>query len=186
MGNFNKAPNWFWDDKANAPESDSDHYDEPDNDTDSKTEDDDELHVHDPNDTVPDDVLAEAVKIGATEEDAQKKIHENDVLKEGYMRKEGKMVKSWKQRWFVLQKNGVMSYYHSKEEQKKGGVAIASFNVKSMLRLRNKSWTKSDKKKYGIKIYTAHRNWKFLCNNDKERIGWLNAFEVVSGKKTEN
>jgi len=184
--NFNEAPNWFFDkDKDSDHDSDHDSSDEGQGDADSKTEDEDELHVHDPNDTIPDDVVAEAIKIGTSEEDAQKKINDNDVLKEGYMKKEGKMVKSWKQRWFVLQKNGVVSYYHSKEEQKKGGVAIASFNVKSMLRLRNKSWTKSDKKKYGIKIYTAHRNWKFLCNTDKERIDWLNAFEVVSGKKTE-
>ena len=145
-------------------------------------DDEEEIDVHDPNDTIDQDVLEHAAKLGTTEEDGAKKIDGGAVLRAGYMQKEGKMVKSWKKRWFVLQKNGVVSYYHNKDEQ----VPIASFNVKNMTKLMNKSWSKTNKKRYGIKVYTPHRNWKFLCSDNKERVAWLGAFEIVSGTKAGN
>jgi len=134
--------------------------------------------VHDPNDTLDQKIVDDAAKIGMSEDDVAKKIDDSGVLRKGYMQKEGKMVKSWKKRWFVLQKNGKMSYYHSRHDT----APIASFNVKNMTKLMNKSWSKTEKKRYGIKVYTPHRNWKFLCENNKERVEWLNAFEVVSGR----
>eukprot|EP00483_Globobulimina_turgida_P012790 UN12814 len=71
------------------------------------------------------------------------------------MQKEGKMIKSWRRRWFVLQNNGVMSYYHNEQE----ATPLGRFNVKQLSKMLNKSWSKSNKKRYGIKVYTPHRNW---------------------------
>merc|ERR1712079_738817 len=144
--------------------------------------DEEDINVHDPNDAIDQEVLEHATALGSTDDDLSKKAGKGSVLKQGYMQKEGKMVKSWKKRYFVLQKNGVMSYYHNNKEN----VPIAKFNVKDMTKLMNKSWSKTNKKRYGIKVYTPHRNWKFLCADNKERISWLSAFEIVSGTKAGN
>jgi len=180
---FNETPNWFWEDDKHQDHSDDEgQQDDSKTDQGDETEDDEDLDVHDPNDTMDQEILDDAAKIGISEDDVKKKIHHSGVLRKGYMQKEGKMVKSWKRRWFVLQKNGKMSYYHSKNDT----APIASFNVKNMTKLMNKSWSKTNKKRYGIKVYTPHRNWKFLCADNKERIAWLNAFEIVSGTKAGN
>eukprot|EP00483_Globobulimina_turgida_P001682 UN01684 len=99
------------------------------------------------------------------------------IIKQGWMRKEGKIIRSWRKRYFKLQTNGIMSYYHDVNEQ----FAIAAFNVKKLTKLSNKSWSKSNTKRYGIKVYTPHRNWKFLCKNNKERAEWTKAIENISG-----
>merc|ERR1712079_152874 len=173
---FNETPNWFWEDEKE--QSDEGHTDSED----SEGSEEDEFNVHDPNDTIDQEVLENAAAMGSTDDDLGKKVDHAAVLKKGYMQKEGKMVKSWKKRYFVLQKNGVMSYYHHHNED----AAIGKFNVKDMTKLMNKSWSKTNKRRYGIKVYTPHRNWKFLCEDNKERISWLNAFEVVSGTKAGN
>mmetsp|Transcript_6719 Transcript_6719/g.11028 ORF Transcript_6719/g.11028 Transcript_6719/m.11028 type:complete len:381 (+) Transcript_6719:1-1143(+) len=108
-------------------------------------------------------------------------LNGESIVKQGYMKKEGKLVKSWKRRWFILQRNGIMSYYHNQHEN----VPIARFNCKSMSRLKYKSWSKSNKKRYGIKVYTAHRNWRFLCENEQERGEWMQILQTISGKKAE-
>lgn len=182
---FNETPNWFWEDEKNQEESDDEGQGDDANDADDSKSDhseEEEIDVHDPNDRLDADVLGHAAELGTTDEDQAKKIDDSAVLKQGYMQKEGKMVKSWKKRYFVLQKNGVMSYYHNNKEN----VPIAKFNVKDMTKLMNKSWSKTNKKRYGIKVYTPHRNWKFLCADNKERISWLSAFEIVSGTKAGN
>merc|ERR1712048_1387734 len=103
-------------------------------------------------------------------------------VKTGYMQKEGKMIKSWKKRYFTLDANGVLKYYQDKSET----TPISQVNVKSLTKLMNKSWSKTNKKRYGIKLYTPHRNWKFLLVNNDQRAEWMAAFEQVSGKKAGN
>merc|ERR1719499_2538837 len=177
---FNETPNWFWEDEKNQDESDDEEGQIDDAEDSKGSEEEEDMDVHDPNDAIDQDVLEHATALGSTDDDLGKKP--KMVLKEGYMRKEGKMVKSWKRRYFKLQKNGVMSYYHNNQED----AAIGKFNVKDMTKLMNKSWSKSNKRRFGIKVYTPHRNWKFLCADNKERIEWLGAFEIVSGRKAGN
>merc|ERR1719362_2221378 len=109
---------------------------------------------------------AQVLREQAREEGRAKEVRkEGKIAKQGYMMKEGKMVKSWKRRWFVLQRNGVMSYFHNEKEEH----PIATFNVKRLTKLMHKSWSKTNKKRYGIKLYTPHRNWKFLAKDNAER-----------------
>merc|ERR1719203_86918 len=86
----------------------------------------------------------------------------NAVLLQGYMKKEGKYVKSWKKRWFVLTVGGKMSYYHNEKETQ----PIATFSCRNLLRLKKKAWKK---KEFGLKVYTTHRNWKLLLLSEDER-----------------
>merc|ERR1719464_923861 len=83
---------------------------------------------------------------------------ENGILKRGYLKKEGKVFKSWKKRWFILQNNGKVSYYHDHKDLNK---PIATFDVRGYTKL-----IRSTKIKNCIILCTTERNWKFVCSND--------------------
>jgi len=175
---FNETPNWFWQDE-NKEDSGPDEDDEED---DNKENDDgyDNIDFVDPD--IDEDVMAEAKKLNSQQSKPKKAVKESDIVKQGYMQKEGKMIKSWKKRWFVLDNKGVLKYYVDEKTSK----PISQVNVKSLTKLMNKSWSKTNKKRYGIKVYTPHRNWKFLLINNDQRAEWMSAFEKVSGKKAGN
>ncbi len=101
---------------------------------------------------------------------------DDNILKQGYLMKEGKLFKSWKKRWFVLNKNGVISYYNSHFEQE----PIASFSIKNYIQI-----IKSKKINFAIIICTLDRNWKIVCSNDKNRNEWVNAFKIFKNTKND-
>merc|ERR1712130_1007843 len=180
---FNETPNWFW--KEAPKESDDEDGDENDNKEDDAKDNDnyDNIDFVDPE--IDQETMKEAERLKAAAQKKtkpKKKVSPNDVLLQGYMQKEGKMIKSWKKRWFVLDNNGVLKYYHNENETQ----PISQVNVKNSTKLTNKSWSKTNKKRYGIKVYTPHRNWKFLLVGNEERAKWMAAFEKVSGKKASN
>merc|ERR1712130_424849 len=145
---FNEAPNWIFSEEKEQEKNSSDDTNSSDNDND--------------NDDMP--------ELNVQQSD-------DNVLKKGYIEKQGKYVKSWKKRWFVLKNNGTMSYYHDKNETH----PIGTFSCKNLTKLSNKSW---NKKTFGLKVYTPHRNWKLLllCNN--ERKEWHAAIKSVSRLKS--
>ena len=91
------------------------------------------------------------------------------------MHKQGGFIKTWKKRWFELQTSGIVSYYNSPNDD----YPIARFNSLQYTEIKCKSWGKSEQKKYGIKMYTPHRDWKFLCTDDAYRKSWIDAFKNV-------
>ena len=48
------------------------------------------------------------------------------ILKEGFLKKQGGRMRTWKNRYFTLSENGNMAYYSSQEKNKK----INEFNLK--------------------------------------------------------
>jgi calcium-dependent protein kinase len=185
---FNETPNWFWkDENKNDADEDPDSDDKNDDSENKEYEkEEDDIYVADPNDHIDSKTLERAAQIEKESSGfsgtKKKKLDPQAIVKQGYMQKEGKMIKSWRRRWFVLQNNGVMSYYHNEHES----TPLGRFNVKQLTRLLNKSWSKSNKKRYGIKVYTPHRNWKFLLINNQQRLDRIKAFETVSGKQAGN
>merc|ERR1712113_1057631 len=174
---FNQIPG-----HQSQEDSDEEHGD----DDDSKTADNIDLDFVD--DNIDEEILKQAEKIRNEnienkEENIRNKLID-PIVKKGYMLKEGKIFKTWRKRWFVLQKSGKVSYYHNEHEDK--DQPISSFNCKTLTKLSNKSWGKCNKKRYGIKVYTPSRNWKFLLQNNHERSEWIKAFETVSGKTVWN
>eukprot|EP01084_Bolivina_argentea_P304967 526775_1 len=103
-------------------------------------------------------------------------IIDDNVIKQGYLYKEGKLFKTWKKRWFVLNKNGCVSYYGSHMEQEPKG----TFNIKNYNQI-----IKSKKIKCGIIVCTADRNYKLICSNNKSRDEWINGFKMFQ-KNNEN
>merc|ERR1712048_1188334 len=163
---FNETPNWFWGDDIQENDNNEDY----------------NIDFVDPE--IDEETKKHAQKLDAVKNDENKKKNnvKKGVVKQGWMQKEGKMVKSWKKRWFVLDDQGILKYYHNENETEH----ISQVNVKTTKKLMNKSWSKTNKKRYGIKVYTPHRNWKFLLVNNDQRAEWMSAFEKVSGKKAGN
>jgi hypothetical protein len=48
----------------------------------------------------------------------------DEVLNEGYLIKEGKNWKSWKTRYFILKRNGELSYFTDINEKLKGTINV--------------------------------------------------------------
>merc|ERR1712087_521086 len=87
---FNETPNWFWtdggDDSKNDEKEDSEGGDD---------DADDDLNVADPNDNLDEGVVENANKLKAQPDGgpAQSPKKQGKIAKQGYMMKEGKMVK---------------------------------------------------------------------------------------------
>ena len=103
---------------------------------------------------------------------------ESTIIKRGYMRKEGKLFKSWKKRWFILQNDGTVSYFHSRQQSTSAEQAIATFSCRNCLKL-----VKSSKIPHCFYLCTAQRNWKLICANDANRDDWIRAFESARRPK---
>eukprot|EP00485_Elphidium_margaritaceum_P020223 CAMPEP_0202726616 /NCGR_PEP_ID=MMETSP1385-20130828/184703_1 /ASSEMBLY_ACC=CAM_ASM_000861 /TAXON_ID=933848 /ORGANISM="Elphidium margaritaceum" /LENGTH=768 /DNA_ID=CAMNT_0049392839 /DNA_START=48 /DNA_END=2354 /DNA_ORIENTATION=+ len=100
----------------------------------------------------------------------------NDILKKGYLTKEGGIIKTWRRRFFVLHSDGMMSYFTDQRAEQ----PIARFNCKTLTQVKEKSWGR--RKLYGIKIYTPHRDWKVTCISEQQRSEWVASLKRVSGK----
>jgi len=162
---FQQTPKWFFSDNKYRPIDDEKKREEHDDD-----EDDD-----DDDDIFPLSSPPEEYKEQGNEEPRKLKSVDLHIVKEGWMYKQGGFVKTWRNRWFELQNNGIISYYHNPNED----YPIARFNCLHFTELKDKSWGKSAQKRFGIKMYTPHRDWKFLCKDEEERRSWTAKFQEV-------
>jgi len=100
---------------------------------------------------------------------------QNAILKRGYLKKEGKLFKSWKKRYFILENNGVVSYYPSHHEVAKPIHQFSIANAKIM---------SSSKIKHALIVITPLRNWKLICSNDAQRNEWMAAFAKAAKQES--
>jgi len=94
-------------------------------------------------------------------------------MKEGWLKKEGYTVKSWKKRWTVLDKT-LLSYYEKENKKKK----LGAFSVRD-------SKVKLDSykgKKNSFEVVTPARTYHFVATNEREAKSWVEAIEAASGK----
>jgi len=166
---FQETPNWFWSDDKYKPRRKGSNNDDG-KEQDDEEDDDDDADV-DPAPVDQQEVQSQR-SVKGQDDATGKELH---IVKEGWMYKQGGFVKTWRNRWFELQNNGIISYYHNPNED----YPIARFNCLHFTELKNKSWGKSAQKKFGIKMYTPHRDWKFLCKDEEERKAWVQKFREV-------
>jgi len=95
------------------------------------------------------------------------------LIREGFMSKEGKMFKTWRKRYFTLDDQGKLAYYHNKGDEN----PIGSVDVKLMKKTERTSFGRN--KQFGVQIHTDTRIWKFLCNDEKDLAEWIHAFNFV-------
>ena len=97
-----------------------------------------------------------------------------EVIKEGWLKKEGKIWKSWKSRYFRLDSQGELYYYKSAESKE----PIQSFFISGYTRLVGQHLRNGGQ--FGIVLSTEERNWKFVCSDHKDRKSWRKAFEKAN------
>eukprot|EP01084_Bolivina_argentea_P046215 85103_1 len=96
--------------------------------------------------------------------------YEKEIMKEGFMSKEGKIFKTWKRRYFILDNQGKLNYYRNKDDDH----PIGCVNIKLMKKTERISFGRN--RSFGIKIHTETRVWKLLCENEKDLVEWIYAF----------
>jgi len=168
---FQETPNWFWSDDKYKPKRKESGDDAKSDNGDGDDGKDDEFGALEPTPADQQEVQSQR-SVKGQDEATGKELH---IVKEGWMYKQGGFVKTWRNRWFELQNNGIISYYHNPNED----YPIARFNCLHFTELKNKAWGKSAQKKFGIKMYTPHRDWKFLCKDEEERKAWVQKFREV-------
>lgn len=94
-----------------------------------------------------------------------------EVVKQGYLVKEGKLFRTWKRRFFELTRDGVVRYFYDHQRTDK---VIGEFSVKGYTAL-NKCKLKHGGQ-HGIVLSTVDRNWKFVAKNAQEQEAWMLAF----------
>jgi len=161
-------PKWFWsDEKYSRSDTERNLNENKDQQTESE-----ESEEKDPVVTLPQ--VQEVPDPRNISDDSQSKS-DSYIVKEGWMMKQGGFVRNWKRRWFELQSNGLCKYYMNETAD----LPISSFNCKTYTRIKEKSWSTSEDRKYGIKVYTQHRDWRFVCSDESIRASWIKAFESV-------
>jgi len=92
------------------------------------------------------------------------------IVHQGWMMKQGGLVKSWKRRYFVLKTNRVLNYYESDN----------SSMVKGSIEL-NKVIGVERKQKKMLDLVTPKRTWSFACVSTKVRDEWVANISNVAG-----
>ena len=98
------------------------------------------------------------------------------ILRQGTMRKQNRVNKSWKKRWFVLRSDGHLLCYNNKESKH----LLDTIDCKTLTNILCESWSPSEKRRNGIHIKTTRRSWKLLCRSNDVRFKWILKFEKVS------
>ena len=99
----------------------------------------------------------------------------NEVLMQGYITKKGHMVKSTKNRWFVLKPN-LLSYYTNRAcSDKKGEIAINNITKAAATR---------DSKRYRFSITCgdSKTNYDLEVRDQRTKQEWLVALHKAIGK----
>ena len=103
--------------------------------------------------------------------------HRQRIMKSGWLRKQGGMVRTWHRRWFCL--NGDCLFYFAKEDDLKpvGSLFLPGNRVSEI------QWTPDDSDKYLFEICPGkipNQDMYLLCaNNSEERQDWLKAIRKV-------
>lgn len=117
-------------------------------------------------DNYEDIVLQSTVRSGATEDDLKYQTRATSLAsKEGFLTKQGYVVKNWKTRWFVLSKYD-LSYFSDRNKDKP---------IKTLNLLDCQGCIKCDDigKNYCFKLDFPDRTWYFHANTEEEQVEWM-------------
>merc|ERR1712110_622358 len=88
--------------------------------------------------------------------------HGIHIVQQGWMMKQGGLVKNWKRRYFVLKTNNVLNYYESDN----------SSMVKGYVPLVDAIGIEKKQKK-SFDVVTPKRTWSFACISTQVRDQWV-------------
>ena len=87
-----------------------------------------------------------------------------DILKEGYLRKQGQVNKSWKQRYFILNNFRELRYFDNER------TCLGVIDVSSIQQDLCHGKENGKGHKFTFKMATPSRTWVISCKTDAERV----------------
>lgn len=92
------------------------------------------------------------------------------IIREGWLRKEGGKRHNWKKRWFTLGTTKQLTYYETPDKEiHKGTIDLT----------KAKLMPSHNKQKYGFAIVCPKRTWYIAAIDNAERQVWLSTLEVM-------
>jgi len=96
-----------------------------------------------------------------------------NIIKEGFLEKEGKMFRTWRKRFFRLMDDGCLKYYNNEHETDAiGEIHIGQTSTTKIVQFNKK-------KPDGFQLTADGRAWKFVCENEKDVKDWLHSIHLV-------
>lgn len=98
----------------------------------------------------------------------------SQVVKAGYLTKQGGGFKSWKKRFFVLRKDNLLSYYTEEGDV----VPLGTIDLEKCSDVR----MLTDKSKgFGFELVTPERNYLITANSKEDMEGWMHVLLEIVG-----
>lgn len=94
--------------------------------------------------------------------------------REGYLSKQGRIVKSWKQRWFSL-RGDTLSYYKAPGDREPQGEAIADVSEGSAAPLGEARCRELGRGPWCFGLYLPGRALLLEAQSEGDMLGWLGA-----------
>jgi len=129
----------------------------------------------------------ELEKMKAALEEANAKYKElkeqtkTNIIKQGWLTKQGGVVRSWKSRYFTLLNTGELKYYGQPLPDPKG--VIYMYNVANVTTSPTKGKTKWT---LVVQIYGSEREYILSCKDQEEMDDWFKVMRSASDNLAEN
>jgi len=117
------------------------------------------------------------VKISIVWSDTQPQRCPGNVLKQGYLLKQGGARKNWKRRWFVLEKHSRFSYYDTKEGYMAGSQPLNSVVIRDSV-INDKGTGRQNL----IILETKKRTFYMCGDSHAAKVAWVESLQEAGAK----
>lgn len=99
----------------------------------------------------------------------------SEVIQEGWLTKQGAVVKSWKRRWCVVTADTLYYYTNADDSTPKGKIYLGGFSL-----MPNPALGKD--RAHTFAVMSAERRYFFSADSEADKIRWMRALERAKGK----
>ncbi|KAH3767544.1 hypothetical protein Pelo_573 [Pelomyxa schiedti] len=103
------------------------------------------------------------------------------VIKEGFLVKQGKVVKSWKRRWFALKQDGLYYFSNRTDWKPLGAIPLSQIvKIGAAEDTKNSSWiVPAHASPYTFVIKSEQRDLYCTCTCESEMQDWINTINTL-------
>eukprot|EP00026_Physarum_polycephalum_P020289 Phypoly_transcript_22770.p1 GENE.Phypoly_transcript_22770~~Phypoly_transcript_22770.p1 ORF type:complete len:121 (+),score=1.70 Phypoly_transcript_22770:31-363(+) len=96
----------------------------------------------------------------------ERELEPERINKAGYVTKQGRIIRNWKRRWFVLQNDKIYYYVNEKTPKPRGVIHLVNATVLDYT---------TNASECGFDINTPKRVWHIIAETIEERDLWVQA-----------